>query len=477
MSASDSFTLHIDDMYRVNRKRVDPATWSGWAVGVVRQIFESVESRNIFLFLMINLSFAFVELIYGVWTNSLGLITDSFHMFFDCSALVAGLVASLIARWPPNERYGYGYGRAQVIGGFINGLFLIFVAVFVVVEAIERFMDPPHVDTAMLLEVSIVGLFVNILGIVAFSHAHTHGGEPCDHGHSHDAAPTSMPSSSHTHGGGNHGHSHGGKACDGNHGSHGNHGHSHGAPATPSGHGHGHGHAGGGHGHAHNGSAATGVDQDGFATIPLGGPESPSYSGGGGGGGGGGHGHSHGGGHSGHGHSHGGSSGGGGGKSVLPTTAQNSSAAIKGKSRSFVLDGVLLHVIADTLGSVSVIISSLLIMNYGWMTADPVCSMFTAGLILLSVYPLLQGSMMVLMQRTPVKLEPFLLGAYQKISAINGVVQYKDPHFWTLSGNDWYGTMTLVIRSDADDQETRIQAHNILNEIGVNKITIQIERF
>lgn len=67
----------------------------------------------------------------------LGLITDSFHMFFDCTALVAGLVASLIARWPSNERFSYGYGRAQVLGGFINGLFLIFVAMFIVTEAVE----------------------------------------------------------------------------------------------------------------------------------------------------------------------------------------------------------------------------------------------------------------------------------------------------------------------------------------------------
>ena len=46
-------------------------------------------------FLVLNLSFAFVELFYGVWTNSLGLISDSFHMFFDCTGLLAGLVASV----------------------------------------------------------------------------------------------------------------------------------------------------------------------------------------------------------------------------------------------------------------------------------------------------------------------------------------------------------------------------------------------
>ena len=40
---------------------------------------------------------------------SLGLISDSFHMFFDCTALLAGLVAAVVARWPANERFSYGY--------------------------------------------------------------------------------------------------------------------------------------------------------------------------------------------------------------------------------------------------------------------------------------------------------------------------------------------------------------------------------
>lgn len=63
----------------------------------MRLIISDRDSRNLFFFLILNLSFAFVELFYGVWTNSLGLISDSFHMFFDCTGLVAGLIASVSA--------------------------------------------------------------------------------------------------------------------------------------------------------------------------------------------------------------------------------------------------------------------------------------------------------------------------------------------------------------------------------------------
>ena len=62
---------------------------TGW----IRLILSDKNSRNLLGFLVLNLFFAFVELFYGVWTNSLGLISDAFHMFFDCTGLLAGLVS------------------------------------------------------------------------------------------------------------------------------------------------------------------------------------------------------------------------------------------------------------------------------------------------------------------------------------------------------------------------------------------------
>ncbi|EDO29786.1 predicted protein, partial [Nematostella vectensis] len=135
-----------------------------------RQILSNKGSRNLFFFLLLNLSFAFVELAYGIWTNSLGLITDSFHMFFDCTALLAGLVASVIAHWGRNERFSYGYARAEIMAGFVNGLFLIFVAFFIFSEAVERVFHPPEVKHERLFVVSVLGFLVNLVGIFVFHH-------------------------------------------------------------------------------------------------------------------------------------------------------------------------------------------------------------------------------------------------------------------------------------------------------------------
>ena len=66
--------------------------------------FKVIISVNVFLFQ----SFTFVELVYGVWTNSLGLISDGFHMLFDCSALVMGLYAAVMTRWAATRIFSYG---------------------------------------------------------------------------------------------------------------------------------------------------------------------------------------------------------------------------------------------------------------------------------------------------------------------------------------------------------------------------------
>jgi zinc transporter 5/7 len=160
-------------------------------------------------------------------------------MLFDCTALVVGLYAALMSRWKPTRVFSYGYGRVEVLSGFVNGLFLVVVAFFVFYEAIGRLFEPPEIDTNRLLIVSVAGFGVNMIGIFAFSHAHAHahgGGGSCamsqpvpvkeqqHHGHSHDAHDHS-----HSH---SHGHSHGDSGHD--------HGHSHASTEKSAHHGHSH---------------------------------------------------------------------------------------------------------------------------------------------------------------------------------------------------------------------------------------------
>lgn len=353
---------------------------------LTRLIFSDRNSRNLFLFLLLNLSFAFVELMYGIWTNSLGLISDSFHMFFDCTGLLAGLAASVITKWKANDKYSYGYVRAEVLAGFVNSLFLLFIAFFIMSEAVERAIEPPEVKHERLFVVSVLGLLVNLVGIFAFHH----GG----HGHSHGG------------GGGGHGHSHGGG-------------------------GHGHSHGGGGHSdtqhllnnHSHGG-----------------------------------HGHSHGG----HDHHHGGSTS----VSVEPAISSNNSQIMR---------GVFLHILADTLGSVGVIISAVLMQLFGWMRADPICSIFIALTIGLSTLSLIRESVMVLMQRQPVALDRVLPQCYQKVTGLAGVYSVQEPHFWTLCSEAYVGAIKLEVSKNVDARYVVQHTRMIFEAIGVRQIYIQLD--
>ncbi|XP_029002001.1 zinc transporter 7 isoform X1 [Betta splendens] len=368
---------------------------SGW----FRSILSDKTSRNLFFFLCLNLSFAFVELMFGIWSNSLGLISDSFHMFFDCTALLAGLAASVISRWRSNDSFSYGYVRAEVLAGFVNGLFLIFTAFFIFSEGVERALEPPDVHHERLLPVSVAGLLVNLVGIFVFQH----GG----HGHSH--------------GEGGHGHSH--SLFNGSV----NHGHNH--HSKPERHGHSHEHGGHGHGgHGHGG-------------------------------------HGHGGhGHGGHGHSH--------ADPHCHDELQNTPG--KGASKQ-ILQGVLLHIIADTLGSIGVIVSALLMQKYDLMIADPICSMLIAILIGVSVVPLLRESIGILMQRTPPSLDHTLPDCYQRVQQLQGVYNLQEPHFWTLCTDVYIGTLKLLVGPDADTRWILSQTHHIFTQAGVRQLYIQID--
>ncbi|CAF1119640.1 unnamed protein product [Rotaria sp. Silwood1] len=342
----------------------------------LRDILAESDSRKIFYFLCINLMFTFVELLYGAWTNSLGLISDGFHMLFDCTALVVGLYAALMTRWKPTRVFSYGYGRVELLSGFVNGLFLVVVAFFVFYEAIGRIFEPPEINTNRLLFVSVAGFAVNMIGIFSFSHAHAHahGGGSCSMS---QPAPIKEQH--------NHGHSHDGH----------DHSHSHGS----SGHDHGHSHAS---------------------------TEKSSH----------------------HGHSH-----------ALTDNAN--------------MRGVFLHVLADTLGSVGVIISSLLIQYFGWNISDPICSLFISIMIFLSVIPLLKESAMTLLLQTPSNIQYEIL---DRILKLDRVQSYSDEHFWNLSSSVTVGTIHIQIANDADEQRITAQVQTILKEAQMQNVAIQVEK-
>ncbi|KAL8948140.1 MAG: hypothetical protein Q9222_005651 [Ikaeria aurantiellina] len=416
------------------------------------------DSRRIFYFMCLNFAFMLIQTFYGVATGSLGLLSDSIHMFFDCLALIVGLCAAVMSKWPPSTRFPYGYGKIDTLAGFANGIFLMLISIEIVYEAVERLAEGSEMQRiGELLTVSTLGLVVNLIGVTAFGHAH--------HGHSH------------------HGHSHHDHSQhDHHHHDHHHHSHSHHEHQHHDLHDNDHQHndhqhyelVNGNHDptHEENGAGRTLHDSHNdsssigkpianhehsqrpetngylhaspipspYSSVPAT-PSKPLHP----------HSHAceappH---HHHHHHGHGNEN----------------------------MHGIYLHVLADTLGSVAVVGSTLLIHFYGWSGFDPLASCLIAILIFASAIPLVKSSAKTLLLTIPEDTEFDLREALAGVSALRGVAGYAAPKFWLEEGDERkvLGVIHVTAARGADMEDLKERAVRYLKSKKMD-VVVQVER-
>lgn len=113
------------------------------------------------------------EIVGGMWTGSLALLSDAAHVFLDMLALALSFIALRLAARPANDSHTFGFHRMQVLAALINGATLLFIAFEIFHEAWNRFRNPEPVLAGPMLIVAVIGLVVNF--IVAFTlHEHDH---------------------------------------------------------------------------------------------------------------------------------------------------------------------------------------------------------------------------------------------------------------------------------------------------------------
>ena len=103
-----------------------------------------------------------LEIVVGVLSHSLALLADAGHMATDAAALGMTLAASWIAHQPATRTKTYGFYRTEILAAFLNGLTLWLIVVWIVYEAIQRFLHPPVVRAPMMLATAIIGLVANL---------------------------------------------------------------------------------------------------------------------------------------------------------------------------------------------------------------------------------------------------------------------------------------------------------------------------
>ena len=113
----------------------------------------------------LTLAFLIAEVIDGILTNSLALLSDAAHMATDVIALAISLVAVRLSRKPADAKRTYGYARMEAIGAMVNGLLLFAVAFYVLWEAAHRFSEPPEVASTGMMVIASLGLLVNLIAM------------------------------------------------------------------------------------------------------------------------------------------------------------------------------------------------------------------------------------------------------------------------------------------------------------------------
>jgi len=126
---------------------------------------KTANSRVLLIALLLTGTFLIAEVVGSFVFNSLALLSDAGHMLTDVAALTIALLAIRIGARPADDQRTFGYRRFEILAAAFNALMLFAVAIYVLIEAVNRFRDPEPVQSTGMLIVAIIGLVVNLVSM------------------------------------------------------------------------------------------------------------------------------------------------------------------------------------------------------------------------------------------------------------------------------------------------------------------------
>src|SRR5688500_12568814 len=121
--------------------------------------------RRLTITLVLVSTYMVAEVVGGVMANSLALLADAGHMLSDAGAIALALFAIWFARRPASPRHTYGYYRAEILAALVNAGSLVAIAIYIFIEAYQRFWTPSEVQGGIMMGVAAGGLVVNLIGL------------------------------------------------------------------------------------------------------------------------------------------------------------------------------------------------------------------------------------------------------------------------------------------------------------------------
>ena len=125
-----------------------------------------VEGKNLFFTILLNAGISLAELIGGLISGSISLISDAIHNFSDVLSLVISYIANKLAKREATEKHTFGFKRSEIIAAFLNSATLIVLAFFILYEAIERLIKPVEISSSLVIWLALASILVNGLSVL-----------------------------------------------------------------------------------------------------------------------------------------------------------------------------------------------------------------------------------------------------------------------------------------------------------------------
>ncbi|WJJ97039.1 cation diffusion facilitator family transporter [Algibacter luteus] len=120
-----------------------------------------LKGRNLLISILLNIGITVAQVIGGILSGSLALLSDALHNFSDVLSLVVSYVANRLTKKKASFHKTFGYKRAEILAAFINASTLIIVAVLLIIEAINRFKNPQEIESNLVIWLSVIAILGN----------------------------------------------------------------------------------------------------------------------------------------------------------------------------------------------------------------------------------------------------------------------------------------------------------------------------
>ena len=121
----------------------------------------NLNGRNLLISIILNIAITTSQIIGGIISGSLALLSDAIHNFSDVLSLIISYVANRLVYKKASYQRTFGYKRSEIIAAFINSASLIIIAILLIIQAIERFQNPQKVESNLVIWLSLVAIFAN----------------------------------------------------------------------------------------------------------------------------------------------------------------------------------------------------------------------------------------------------------------------------------------------------------------------------